>query len=258
MGFRNPITSASAVDTTGGSGGGVRIFNQPVTVLGVPGKQGVIEFDDGIAGDVPPNITVTPGGNRSDQGGQFVAGGGSFGGLPVPTLTLAQQLMNMSNDSGMGGVADLYAPDVIALDAPHIYMNGNLYQRPRGWSWNRVSGNASDQLTNGAYTTLVSGTVLGAPAGDWRFGFRSVISNTVVTAGFTVITVNSAAIGDGNPRADCVVANARTPFFEEWTYTHGGGDLTVRGQYQPATGTGTASVWTQGTQLTATYLGPRT
>lgn len=73
MGFRNPATSATAVDTRAGTATpGVQVYNRTQPW----GSQGVVEFDDGIPGDTAATITAGP--NYQQQGGGYAPAGGSM------------------------------------------------------------------------------------------------------------------------------------------------------------------------------------
>jgi hypothetical protein len=150
------------------------------------------------------------------------------------------------------------AIDLRSASGSPVRVNGAdlVVARQRVWSSSRA-GNASDPIGT-ASTTCVAVTINNAPAGDWLLTFRCVISNAAVAAGNMALTVNSVSVGDGSPRADCGTAGIRFPFSETWGYTHAGGAMTMRGVYQAAATTGSAAtVWSQGTYITATYLGPR-
>jgi hypothetical protein len=130
-------------------------------------------------------------------------------------------------------------------------------KRQRAWVFSRTSANASDALTPvNTMVSTVSGTIVGASAGDYHIECRQVISNLTSQAGFTRITANGTTVNAGplDPRAD-TINTSRLTFFQSATYQHTGGDLTIAGLYQGAADT--PSVWKQGTELVITYLGPR-
>jgi hypothetical protein len=91
MGFRDPITSAAAVDTgTSPTGAGVSVYE----ASDVTGAWGIVEFRDGLVGDAPStltakaNLTSQGGGVFTAQGGSMVLKAGSFNGTPGPHLDL--------------------------------------------------------------------------------------------------------------------------------------------------------------------------
>jgi hypothetical protein len=90
MGFRNPITSADAVDTGQPAGAGVRIYQAETAY----GTTGIIELRDGIVGDTPSTISssanlVPQGGGYTAQGGGLSVGAGSWNGVSGPQLGLS-------------------------------------------------------------------------------------------------------------------------------------------------------------------------
>lgn len=93
MGFRNPATSAEAVDTGASpTGPGVRVYQDTAGPLSFP--RGVVEFRDGIAGDGHAtltrtvNATDTGGGVLAAVGGTFALDGGTLNGVPAGALRL--------------------------------------------------------------------------------------------------------------------------------------------------------------------------
>jgi len=174
-----------------------------------------------------------------------------------PTLIKPAVALDVAGQQGYtGGVLSGTYEGIVNLQGNRLQWNGSDVNRQRVWSSSRT-GNASDVIGT-ANTTLLAVTINNAPAGDWLLHFRCVISNAASAAGNQSITVNGAGVGDGSPRADCGTAGIRFPFTESWGYTHTGGTMTIRGLYQAAATTGSsATVWSQGTYITATYLGPR-
>lgn len=91
MGFRNPLTSATAVDTGQPTSAGVRTYQQATST----GTRGVVEFRDGITGDAPSRLTAQAnlvpqgGGGYTAQGGFLELAAGSWNGVTGPALTLA-------------------------------------------------------------------------------------------------------------------------------------------------------------------------
>lgn len=86
MGFRNPITSAAAVDTGQPAGAGARVYQGADST----GVFGVVEFRDGIAGDAPAqlvgraNMVPQGGGGYTQQGGGMALRAGSYNGVSGP------------------------------------------------------------------------------------------------------------------------------------------------------------------------------
>lgn len=88
MGFRTPLTSATAVDTGQPAGAGASLY-QGSDAYGV---YGVLEFRDGISGDNPAqvigraNLVPGGGGGYTGQGGSLVVKGGSYNGVTGPEV----------------------------------------------------------------------------------------------------------------------------------------------------------------------------
>lgn len=122
MGYRNPVTTASAVDTRAGAGAaGARLYSQPI-----PGQagaaQGVLELDDGL-GDTPATLTATPGTQHSVTGGVVTLDGGSFSSTPNTKVDLqvvpagSPELHGVSVPGQFGRVARVRGADVLQVDA---------------------------------------------------------------------------------------------------------------------------------------------
>lgn len=123
MGFRSPITTATAVDTrASASSAGARMYSRPIS--GQPGAvQGVVELDDGL-GDTPATFTSTPGTQRSVNGGSTQLGGGSYSGTGAPDVTLdvltagdpALQGVPLPSGAQYGRRARITGADVFTID----------------------------------------------------------------------------------------------------------------------------------------------
>lgn len=89
MGFRNPVTSATAVDTrTGTAAPGVRMYEQPIDPS-TPRPRGVVEWDDGYTGDTPATLTQTADNNPraiTTPLGSMTLDAGSYGGTQGPKM----------------------------------------------------------------------------------------------------------------------------------------------------------------------------
>lgn len=104
MGFRNPVTTASAVDTRAGSAApGARVYTRPIPGRSDGAVQGVLEFDDGVTGDLPATLDSHPGSVRSDTiGGTTTLTGGTFAASPGTI-----RLPNLILDALPAGAADV-------------------------------------------------------------------------------------------------------------------------------------------------------
>lgn len=178
MGFRNPATSASAVDT-GGTGGKVRIYNKTTTSGGSTTTSGVVEFDDGIGGDVPASITASAVLSAgAEQGGGMSSGGGSWNGVTAPTVQTNVEAAPAGGYTPVARVAG--GPLVVsgtitaaaATDAVPLTLNGPAFAVATG---GRGAGCYKDAngdvrfdglIQNGSLISSAAGQILGnAPAG---------------------------------------------------------------------------------------------
>jgi hypothetical protein len=113
MGFRNPVTSAVAVDT-GRGGAGVRLYEREVS----PGVfQGVAEWSDGIG---VARTTLTGGGAGDSGGTVYAITGASVLGATAPELDLNIEGLPAG---GYGPVARLKGAGLI-IDSPGTRMPG--------------------------------------------------------------------------------------------------------------------------------------
>lgn len=115
MGFRNPVSSVSDVDTGDPlSGAGAKLYE---TVDGNGFPYGILEFPDGIAGDVSPKVTgkadynpragaQTLGGGLRLQGGSYNPNGAGL--IPAPEI----DLLVVQNGDGS------FSPKAALLNAP--------------------------------------------------------------------------------------------------------------------------------------------
>jgi hypothetical protein len=131
-----------------------------------------------------------------------------------------------------------------------------LGARQRFWTFARAGIDST--FVSGSYQAMMSGTITGAPAGDYAITARLTVANTAVVPGFHRTEANAVSISPtvGDPRADPIVANGRVAFVMAGGYTHTGGDLAIYQYYKANSGTPT--IFTQGTELAVYYLGPRT
>lgn len=85
MGFRNPLSTASAVDTrTAAGGAGVRAYQQTAGTL----SNGVLEYLSGVTGVDPATLALLFTGNATDGSSSFDLTGAGFAGVPGPKLSL--------------------------------------------------------------------------------------------------------------------------------------------------------------------------
>lgn len=173
MGFRNPITTAKAVDTGQPSGAGVRIYQAPTQYS----TTGIVEFRDGV-GDSPSqilataNLTPQGGGGYTEQGGGLGIHAGSWNGLQGPGIDLNVEGAPAGGYQAaayLRGVSTLQFPDDagwtdydIAWQTagyPPSYGNGSFYARYRR------NGLSCDVGIFGSFGSTTSGG-----NGSWSFG----------------------------------------------------------------------------------------
>jgi hypothetical protein len=128
-----------------------------------------------------------------------------------------------------------------------------LKRETRQWKAGR-GGNASDNFASGSMVQLFATVIVAAPAGEYTVNCRLVISNSAASSGFQRLTANGTIIGPSDARADTWSAGNRFVFPQTGSFRHGGGDLTLAVHYQASTGT--ATVWSQGTEIVTSYHGP--
>lgn len=241
MGFKNPLTSATVVDTGDGAPAGVRIY-QSTDGRGNP--QGVIELDDGVAGDAPSTITVTSFGGLG--GGSLAIKTGTFGGVAGPELDLYV-------DQGSGlATASLTAAGGMLLNGESIPAAAPAaFNLPR-------SGNtthASDPLgATGAMNFAMGGTINGAAPGDYLIVVTADLFAAAATTAFMRVSVNGA-----NVSADMRIDLTTSPDPKVFAYALAGfpgGALPISVAVQSTSAT--ATILTSGSNIAVAYLGPRT
>lgn len=245
MGFRNPITSAAAVDTRAvPTVAGVRMYEMPNPDTGQP--YGVLEWDDGITGDTPARVVQTADANPhsvTTPYGRLAITAGAYAGKTGPELDLS-----VEQDSVGNPVA------ITRLTSPGgLLVNGQAWARQRAWSLPRTSVNLADSFPSGFVTALIVGTVTAAPPGDYLITLTMVLSGSVAAGGNAQLLVNTADVLS-SPRSD-VVVQAQPNSFSYVLNNYAGGDMALVGTQNVVTGT--ATIYTRGSMITVAYLGPR-
>jgi hypothetical protein len=218
MGFRNPITTATAVDTrTSAAAAGARLFNRPIAGSTTGAVQGFLELDDGL-GDLPAYLTNFPGTQRSNDGGSTILGGGSFAGHAGAELDLLVEPVSGGFQSHANLSADVFT-FTTGLTILTLEDTGWLTAAPQG-GWANVNTSVKVRrihgvayLALGAYNAVAwtAGSVIAvlpagfAPAtqvnllGDWSGGAREV---NVLPSGNVVINAaqsgGSGVVGSGS------------------------------------------------------------
>lgn len=113
MGFRNPVTSATAVDTGAGGSAGVRLY-QGEAAPGVP--QGIAEWRTGL---MDRNATVTLSGGTG--GSNYRIDGGAAQGLSAPKIDLN---VESAPAGGYRSVARISQPYEPLITANPSWLNG--------------------------------------------------------------------------------------------------------------------------------------
>lgn len=176
---------------------------------------------------------------------------GTAAATPVaPSITRDATTFDLSLFSFLVPPASGTALSSVVDERVWIASDGGGRLQTRHWDLPRT-GNASDTFANGSYVPVLTGAVPSAPAGDYSVTARLVISNTADVSGFQRVAVNSVNVGS-DPRAD-TIGNSRMVFTQTVGVTHPGGNLNLVAYYNATSGTPT--VWTQGTEFTAFYLG---
>jgi hypothetical protein len=124
--------------------------------------------------------------------------------------------------------------------------------RPRGWTFERESANATDNFASGAMASLIAGTITDAPAGDYWIHTVLALHAAAATSGNLRVEAGGAGLSE-DMRAD-LNTDVR-PINFGTTYTHAGGDLTLKASFQ--TGSQTGTIRTAGSRISASWLGPR-
>ena len=223
------------------SGTGVALVSGTGSLLG----RGVISFPDAADGGNTPPLLVREVATSTST--LTMWGSNKYTAFPTQPYVSVREYA-----AGYFTAGDPATSEVI-INGSSITLGGHSHFRQRAWHFNRTG--ADTAFASGSLFTVQAATITGAPLGDWVIGYRLVVSNNTVAAGFTNISINGNLTADATPRADCQIVNGRFTFFQTVAVNHTGGDMVIRGHYTANAGTATA--WTQGTQLTAQYLGPR-
>jgi hypothetical protein len=175
MGFRVPLTSATAVDTrTAPTGAGARLYE----ATDANGVWGVLEFDNGIPGETPSTVTgrSNAGAGGSVQGGSLAMQAGSFNSVAGPRLSLD---VAPAATSGYEASARLSGLARLSVDAPVEVPTGALASVP---------SSPGDIILNGPLPTdfqpqIRAGTavVTAASSGAATVNFSSAFPNGVIT-----------------------------------------------------------------------------
>lgn len=160
MGWRNPIRSASNVDTrTAPTMAGVRMYEAPNPDTLTP--RGVVEWDDGLPGDLPATLTQTATSNPrsiTTPLGSLVVNAGSYNGTQGPQLALNVE----QNPAGIG-------PNVpiARLSSPGGFTVNGVPQVGAPWVIDYSNPSASFTLIGGGWGILpgVTGSVI-VPTGQ--------------------------------------------------------------------------------------------
>jgi hypothetical protein len=124
--------------------------------------------------------------------------------------------------------------------------------RPRGWTFERESANATDNFPSGAMASLIAGTITDAPAGDYWIHTVLALHAAAATSGNLRVEAGGVGLSE-DMRAD-LNTDVR-PINFGTTYAHAGGDLTLKASFQ--TGSQTGTIRTAGSRISASWLGPR-
>lgn len=246
MGFRNPVTTATELDT-GGTGPRVVITQDGDPRMG----GGVIELY--------PNSTNVPGLLQvsTDTFGPRVE-------LSSPPNTEGRRsVLALTGTEGTDGEGVfLSSTGAIYLDGPGpVYVKGNPSAQRRVWVFLRSSftTNASDAFDSTSGTVgLIDGVIANAPAGDYLL--TSTLMLYCATGVEGAITLKAGpTLTDliGTPRCD-LVGGPVAPFTFAGIFTHTGGDLRCYSAFQVVTAGATVRCFTNGSAIRAAYLGPRT
>lgn len=185
MGFRNPVTSAAVVDTrTPAVPMGVRVYVAP-NPDGTSKAKGVLEWDDGVAGDVPAMAVQTVAGgagprNLSDPYGRLTVKGGSYNANG--TLTAAPDLsVGVEQDAAGNPIPRGRLVGAAALDLGGAALVNSPTLKDTGW-------------TPLAPAAPAGGSIVYRALNGWASVLLSVTTGaTGVAAGATICTVPSTA-----------------------------------------------------------------
>jgi hypothetical protein len=125
------------------------------------------------------------------------------------------------------------------------------YKGQSTWTFERISANATDSFASGSMVSLISATITDAPIGRYLITGLLVLSAAASTSGNFRLTVGSTGLSE-DMRAD-LTTQARPSSFTG-AYAHAGGNLGLNLAFQ--SGTQTATVYTNGSRITAALVGP--
>lgn len=207
MGFRNPITSATSVDTGRGlANPGVRLY-QDTSVPGVP--RGIAEWRTGI---MDRNATVTLSGGGSGGSSFVIDGGASAGGTNAPHLEFDvagapaggyQSVLRIAGADviDIGPVAQLYATAVQSFAASGwqtLTLAGASQDTAGGWSATPASGGRGPDRyvvqSRGDYAIEGVAAIGVVPAGAYAGG-RILINGALRPGGPGMIQPTGAISG---------------------------------------------------------------
>ena len=202
---------------------------------------GVIDLEDGVAGDTPARFTAGP----------FAAGGGGLtisGGAYTGGATKAAASLKLQTDQANLATAQITAPDGFLVNG------GQLNAAARGWGDPRSNhtSNASDSFSSGSMAGLL-GSSWSVPPGDFL-----VIDTLTLSAAATTVAYHRLVVNGVNVTADsrCDLTTAPRPVgFAYPLLNFAGGTLSVSASAQTASSTGT--IFTAGSSIAVVYLGPR-
>lgn len=190
MGFRDALTSATDVDTTGPlSGAGARLY-EATDANGLP--YGVLEFSDGVFGDTPARLigraTFNPRSVAGTQGGGAYLLGGSYNGVTAPELDLTVEDIS----AGAGNwqpVARITAP----LTTPPPRVNTPLTVAP-GWTQTTPLGAYIDATGYVCLNGIFANNAAFTPAGNTVFTAALPPALRPVSNKFFTITPHTSAV----------------------------------------------------------------
>jgi hypothetical protein len=183
VGFRDPVTSATALDTGDGFAvGSVRVYpdNNPQPAGAPASTSSVVEFRDGIAGDLPSSLRASAyytGDTGPDggpllraRGGSLALSAGSWNGIQGPALSMGVEELQAG---GYGDVTRLTGSTVhLGAAGGTVQLDGKLTPAATG---------APTYLAGGSFTANPASplTLTKDPAGVVRA--RGLHRNATVT-----------------------------------------------------------------------------
>lgn len=132
-----------------------------------------------------------------------------------------------------------------------VYDGSSPAKQTRAWTFERVSGNPSDQFQAGAFRSLIGGTAGSAPAGAYLISVVMAMSAVSNTPGNLRLTVNNVNLSE-DIKEDLATTTRGVHFSS--TYVHTGGNLTVTAMFQTSA---TGIITTNGSRINVAYLGPQ-